>query len=243
MVTAHMQKASSLTEFSQKWAIQALTVNQSIHKKVRYSEGSSMTHFSSQRQLRPQTTAMPSSEAEDAESMISPCPHSTGGMSQYQDGASAMHRGHWEILSIPCLAKQAGRSESILRMRLLGSECQSAEASSHSEPSKELLKAGQVFTQCSICSKKPKCTVRSQEGSWALGCEMQVLAKFVTLSTEPEWGAPGLLHMLLSVGQAALLPYYKNRKPDTNPCTHHHTLSQGWGHCPEPVSALRKTST
>lgn len=106
MVTAHMQKASSLTEFSQKRAIQALTVNQSIQKKVRYSEGSSMTHFSSQRQLRPQTTATPSSRVEDAESIISPCPHSTGGMSQDQEGASAMHRGHQETLSLAWLSKQ-----------------------------------------------------------------------------------------------------------------------------------------
>lgn len=106
MVTAHMQMASSLTEFSHKSAIQALTVNPSIQKKVRYSEGSSMTHFSSQRQLSPQTTATPSSKVEDAESMISPCPPSTGGTSQYQDRARDMHRGHQETLSLAWLSKQ-----------------------------------------------------------------------------------------------------------------------------------------
>lgn len=65
-----------------------------------------MTPISSQRQLRPQTTAVPSSEVEDTESMISPCPHSTQGTSQYHDGASAMHRGHWETLSLAWLSKQ-----------------------------------------------------------------------------------------------------------------------------------------
>lgn len=34
------------------------------------------------------------SEVEDAAPTISPCIHSTGGVGQYQDGASATHRGH-----------------------------------------------------------------------------------------------------------------------------------------------------
>lgn len=175
-----MQKASSLTEFSQKRAIQALTVNQSIQKKVRYS---GKQHDSLQLTEATQTP-------DNSNAFLK-----SGGCRIHDQPLPSFHRRHEPVSgqgmchaqrspgnTIPCLAKQERKSVLILRTRLLESKCQSVEACSQSEPSKEPLKADQLFSPLNapFAQRSQDAQPRKLPEVWGARAGKQ----FVTLSTE-----------------------------------------------------------
>lgn len=139
-----MQKASSLTEFSQKWAIQALTVNQSIQKKVRDSEGSRMTHFSSETAWTP----------DNSNAFLK-----SGGCRIHDQPLPTFHRRHEPVSgwgkchaqrtpgnTIPCLAKQAGKQCQFWEHGCLDPSANQWKPVLTQNPAKSPFKAGQLFS-------------------------------------------------------------------------------------------------